>query len=775
MNKTLKGIVLVAIALSNCVTYPIVALAQEQERASIAGVYLEEIIVTARKREENLQDTPMSVSAFTGESLELRGIDAIDELQNVTPNLTFLNTSPFIAGGNAATVFLRGVGQPDFQPTTEPGVGIYVDGVYYGRTVGSVLSLVDFERVELLRGPQGTLFGRNTIGGAISVTTKKPTDEFVMSAELTAGKDSRFDAKGTVSGPLADNLFGRLTVAKFMQDGFVFHETTGQDFGDRDEVAARAALDWLPGDNVAVSFAADFSTSSINGSPNTNGGAVFLDPGQFPPTGNFAYTHNVILSMFTGCDGTPANPGGSLDNPNCFNDQWRGKRAGEGPSFADIDTFGVNVTIDWNLNDRLDLKTILSRRRVDAHVNSDKDHSPHLITSSLEDILDQTQISTEFQLLGNSLDDTFNWIIGLYYFQEDGINDDPVIFLPVSLKSGGSFDHDSAALFAQGTYDISDQMHFTAGIRYTRDQKSFLPIQFITENRTPNPGFAPGTLTLPEVTSRLETNDSSPHMSLSYDWKEGLMTYVSYSEGFKGGGHHQRVFPPTIPAQGGCDPATPVDCIPTFRPEFVTSYELGSKFVGLDGRLRLNAAVFNSDYSDLQITVLTSAAPVLKNAGSATIRGFEIEGSWVPADSWFIEWAIGHLDASYDSVDPATGLSGNESLAWAPDWTFSASVVKELNLPGGLGTLTPRVDWSYRDKTWFDALNELDAFQESYGILNANVVWENSDSRFGATLGVINLADKDFLQMRFLAQDFGYFEDTHTRGREWYLSFRMQF
>ena len=177
VNKLLKGLVLVAIALSSCVIYPMIALAQEQERASIVDTFLEEIIVTARKREESLQDTPMSVSAFTGESLELRGIDAIDKLQNVTPNLTFLNSSPFIAGGNAATMFVRGVGQPDFQPTTEPGVGIYVDGVYYGRTVGSVLSLVDFERVEVLRGPQGTLFGRNTIGGAISITTKKPTDE----------------------------------------------------------------------------------------------------------------------------------------------------------------------------------------------------------------------------------------------------------------------------------------------------------------------------------------------------------------------------------------------------------------------------------------------------------------------------------------------------------------------------------------------------------------------------------------------------------------------
>ena len=433
------------------------------------------------------------------------------------------------------------------------------------------------------------------------------------------------------------------------------------------------------------------------------------------------------------------------------------------------------MTIDWNISDQLALKSITAQRRVDVHAITDQDKTPHLIFSELEDILDQTQFSTELQLLGDSFDDRFNWIVGLFYFQEDGVSDNPVGFLPVSLQSGGSFDHDSTAVFAQGTYDISDQLHFTAGIRYTRDNKSFLPMQFITENRTPNPGFAPGTPTLPEVNSPLEVSDSSPHLSLSYDLSEGLMTYVSYSEGFKGGGHQQRVFPPIIPAQGGCDPATPVDCIPTFRPEFVTSYELGLKYVGLDGRLRLNTAAFYSDYTDLQITVLDTIAPVLKNAGNATIQGLEIEGTWAATDSLFFEWAIGHLDASYDKVDPATGLTGNESLTWAPEWTFSASVANEFNLSGERGTLTPRIDWYYRDKTWFDAFNALDAFQESYGIINANVAWENTDGRFAAVLGVNNVADKDFLHMRLLLPEFGFIQDAHDRGREWYLTLRMRY
>jgi iron complex outermembrane receptor protein len=168
-------------------------------------------------------------------------------------------------------------------------------------------------------------------------------------------------------------------------------------------------------------------------------------------------------------------------------------------------------------------------------------------------------------------------------------------------------------------------------------------------------------------------------------------------------------------------------------------------------------------------------APVLKNAGTATMRGLEIEGAWAATDSLFFEWAIGQLDASYDIVDPATGLTGNESLAWAPDWTFSASVIKEFNLPGERGTLTPRVDWSYRDETWFDALNRLDAFQEGYGIINANIAWEHADDRYGAVFGVNNLTDKDYLQLRTIAPDFGFFQDTHGRGREWYLTLRIRY
>ena len=771
----MKQLNIVAVFLICMGIGPSIALAQEQPGARTSEVLLDEIIVTARKREERLQDIPMSVSAFTGTALEIRGFNSIDKLQNVTPNLTFYNSSPLIAGGNAATMFIRGIGQIDYMPTSEPGVGTYVDGVYLGRTVGSVLKIVDFERVEVLRGPQGTLFGRNTIGGAISITTERPSDELIMTAELTAGQDNRIDIRGTVSGPLTNNLSGRLTVAKFKQDGFLFHETTGQDFGDKDEIATRATLQWAASDDVEVTIIGDYSTSSINGNPVAYGGTIFLDPAQFPPTGSFSYTHNVILGMLTGCDGTPVDPAGSLSNPSCVNDQWRGRIAGEGRDFADIDTSGISLTIDWNISDQLALKSITAQRQVDLHAINDQDKTPHLIFSELEDILDQTQFSTELQLLGDSFESRFNWIVGLFYFQEDGVSDNPVGFLPVSLQSGGSFDHDSTAVFAQGTYDISDQLHLTAGIRYTRDNKSFLPMQFITENRTPNPGFAPGTPTLPEVNSPLEVNDSSPHLSLSYDLSEGLMTYVSYSEGFKGGGHQQRVFPPVIPSQGGCDPATPVDCISTFRPEFVTSYELGLKYVGLDGRLRLNTAAFYSDYTDLQITVLETIAPVLKNAGSATIQGLEIEGTWAATDSLLIEWAIGRLDASYDNVDPATGLTGNESLTWAPEWTLSASVSNEFYLSGERGTLTPRVDWSYRDKTWFDAFNAFDAFQEGYGIINANVAWENKDGRFGAVLGVNNVADKDFLHMRLPSPEFGFTQDAHDRGREWYLTLRIQY
>lgn len=735
--------------------------AQAQEtRANQKRRALEEITVTARKREESLQDTPISITAFTGVNLEARGITTIDRIQNATPNLTFYSYTPFGGSSNNATVYLRGIGQSDFAPTTEPGVGLYVDGVYYGRSIGSVLSLIGIERVEVLRGPQGTLFGRNTTGGAISITSIKPHDGFGVTADLTVGSYDRFDAKSSINVPISDTLYGLISVGTFNQDGYVKHVRTGQDFGDDDTVAGRAALRWEPSDRLTADLAFDYSRDRENGPATVYSGAVYLDPSLVPPTGNFPYTNNVVLGFLTGCDGTPANPAGSLDNPACINDQYLGQKNGDPDAyFSNNENWGVSLGVDWSLNEYLQLRSITAYRDLDAHFAYEGDDTPILLTAT-EDLLTQHQFTQEFQLLGTALEDRLDWILGFFYFHEDGRNPNTVTLLPVTILSGGEYDNESVAGFAQATWNIADRWHVTAGLRYTEDTKRFLPQQKVLEDRSGG-FFPPGTPLLPSVEAKNDANDTTPMVNLAYDWSDDLMLYATYSEGFKGGGFHQRVFPP-LPE------------VPQFDPERVDSYEVGFKYASPARRFVLNGAGFHSRYRDLQVTVFTSVAPVLDNAGDATIDGFELEGQWVPADGWSVEAGVGYLDAGYDDVDPATGLTGDEKLSRVPKWTLNASVTKEFSL-GSRGTLRPRVDWSYRSKTWFDTFNTPFMVQSGYHLVNASVAWNTDDERYGVSLGVTNLTDEKYLQSVYFQSVLGTINDLHAREREWYLTLKYRY
>ena len=227
---------------------------------------MEEITVTARKREEGLQDTPIAVSVFSGESLEARGVQRVDEIAGLTPNMSFDNINTNGGGGNSAAVFLRGVGQRDFLPSADPGVGIYVDGVYYARSIGSVLDIIDVDRIEVLRGPQSTLFGRYTTGGAIAIHTVKPHEEFEGKMRVRVGIDDWLDVLGKVNVPVSDKVFMNATVAKFDQDGFVVNLINGLDTGDDDTLALRGAVRWLANNNVEINLSGDYSRDRENGS-----------------------------------------------------------------------------------------------------------------------------------------------------------------------------------------------------------------------------------------------------------------------------------------------------------------------------------------------------------------------------------------------------------------------------------------------------------------------------------------------------------------------------
>ncbi len=796
-----------------------------------SSALLEEVVVTARKREENLQDAPIAVSAFTGDALDFRGVTDIGKLDQFVPNLV-LNESTTYSNVTNAAVYIRGIGQNDFTPVIDPGVGIYVDGVYLGRSVGAVLDIVDLERVEVLRGPQGTLFGRNTIGGAISLSSKKPDEEFGGKVDVKYGTDDRFNVRGSVNIPLNDKLFARLSAATFNQDGYVTRVVDDKDLGDQDVVALRAALRWLPNDNLDVNWSVDYSSENENGNPFVLTGIQPLNVGILTGGGPSMTLAATTLAAQLATGGPASFPGGEFfnvthpsgfpfqflacfapenaNNPVCFNQQYidngdKKLNYSSDPSYQKLDVWGTGLTVDWQINENLKVKSITSLRGFEGNFEGDQDGSP-IRVSYLIDIYQHEQFSQELQLLGASFANRLDWIIGGYYFEEDGKNINPVRFSQVDLQSGGHYDADSWAVFAQGTWHFNDRLDLTFGLRYTEDTRDYLPDQFIEvlpvgalpfncpPPATPMP-FNPalpacglGDRPLPFEWAYHETSELVPMVNLSYRWNDSLMTYLTYSEGFKSGGYTQRIFPPEAST-------------PSFDPEFVKSYEGGFKFDGWNDRLRFNVAVFFTDYTNLQLLVADPSrlGPFVSNAGDAEVVGVEMEALLNPAEGWYITGSAGMTDVDRTALQGSVqGLTLDSPFQHISEWTANAQIYKEFAI-ADLGYLTPRFEWSYRTD-WGTNSNNVPRLGDdvlpggpfadvplSFGVpnpvleendlhlLNASVRWDVRNSGLSISGGVDNLTDEEYTIFANYQDGFGFTQQTFHRGREWYLQAGYEF
>lgn len=707
------------------------------------GLFLDEIVVTARKREESLQNTPIAVSAFTGDNMEARGSFTIDDIEKYAPNVTYQNNPSFSGASNSAAIYIRGIGQKDFLATVEPGVGLYVDGVYVARSVGGILNLGDIAQVEVLRGPQGTLFGRNTIGGAVSVTLNQPEPEFGGSVEFLVGKDDRVQTRGVLNVPLMDNLYSRFSVFTHNRDGYV-DRLDGKDLGDDDEISARAAFLWMMSDNVSASLSFDYTKSDENG-PAVSHLSYFYDPSAV----TFLYN-----ALTPGC-GAPA---GDPANPACINDAQynlgKNHTAGTAPSFSNTELYGVNLTLDWKVSDSLQIKSITAYRDLDSEFARDLDKSPHDVDSAYDNF-SQHQFSQELQFLGDAFDQQLHWILGVYYFSESAKNQNDIFLPMLAFRSGGDVDNKTWAAFAQGTYDLTDRLSATLGVRYTEDTKEFRPDQYILA-AAPFYGLPAGLPLLPNETAKKTFEEVTPMINVAYRWTDTLMTYVSYSEGYKSGGYTQRVFPP-LPE------------IPAFDPEYVKVYEVGIKYENLERGFRLNGAAFYSDYSDLQIQTFVGIAPITRNAAEASITGLELEFVYVPTKTWLLDGSIGWLDAEFDKVGTtATEISKNSKFERVPEWTASLGISKEISTER-FGTFKPRIDWSYRSKFFNDALNTPIIEQDSYSVVNASVAWSAPSEQLKVVLGIDNAFDEDYMITGLYGVAQGMAEAVFDRGRRWYL------
>jgi len=747
-----------------------------------------DIVVTARRREESIQNVPISVAAFGGAALAERQIDSSDKLTQLAPNVQFSAVAPASGNSSSSAIFIRGVGQTDFLASTDPGVGFYVDGVYFARASGTAISLLDVERIEVLRGPQGTLFGRNTVGGAIQVFSARPRfDRISGNVGITVGDYKRRDIRGVINLPIGDTLALRVAATKRVRDGYVTNILDGRDFGDVNTFAARASLLWKPSDKFEALLIADYTKDDVNGSPTVFGGI----------TTSAAFVR--FASVIAGCPGfaltTPVTPVPENNDPRCANNQYLAlgpyKVASNAPSRSELEMYGVGLTLQYDVADWLTVKSITAYRETNPFSIRDADNTPLRILETVnQDNI--RQFTQELQFLGETANGRLKYQFGVYYFRETDFQFYPV-FLPSQisattgeeLRVGGlnnnaDIKNESIAIFTQESFAITDKLNLTVGLRYTRDKKDATPFEDAAQSGFgfTNVGYnvaypAPlaaqnvclgpqrsGPVALTCTGSRTylfnpvlnsKTNSKfTPAATLQYQWTPEFMTYASYSQGFKSGGFNTRIVQPVI------SPAAPTgrEFLPEFDPEQVTSYEIGSKL--LIGRtLRLSAAAFKSKYKDIQIVVREGVAPVVRNAGEATINGFEVEGTVSPVGPLLINFGVGYTDFGYENFTSALnagqaalapGALGRVDLddmqAYTPKWSLNGGF--SYRVPVGGGSVTPRVDVSYRSKTYFDAPNTEQIAQNKYALVNATLRYVAPNDRFSLAAGITNLTDKAY-------------------------------
>jgi len=744
---------------------------------AVLAMQLEEVVVTARKVEENLQDVPIAVSAFTGRDLEAKGLTNIAQVGNFTPGLEMDPTAAISGSSAAITTFIRGIGVSDFLLTIDPGVGLYVDNVYVSRSVGGLVDLLDVERVEVLKGPQGTLFGRNTIGGAISIVSKKPSEEMGGSMAANFGTDSRLDLRGRIDLPINDRWLSSLSFSSKTQDGYGVRLAAPTDYiplqipagtapdaydngvlyGNSDKLgeintqSGRAKL-YYKGDNLEALLSLDASRARETAPVSTLLG--------FTPTYEAGTALANAYNAFAAGGDAPANR-------LVFDERWitgdRHSSYGNAPSHSDYDLFGVSLTLDWDVGE-VGVKSITAYRDLDSDFGRDGDSSP-IVLDHTRNKYAHEQFSQEFQFTGLAFDDKLNWLAGLYYFKEEGYDR---VQVPLALEGdlalagvpGAVFnlwldeandvENTSQAAFAQATYQLTDNLSATLGLRHTEDEKTYRPTHVTL-------GVAPLILLIDEKT--VEFSDTSPRFSVDYRWSEEVFTYFSYSEGFKSGGFTGR----TVDPKDGARP---------FDPEEAETMEIGFK---LDFNLmRLNGAIFSTDYTDLQVINQEGITPITVNAGSSEINGLELELVFQPIDSLTVMAGYSYLDAKYNEItDPNATITADFDFSNTPENSFNLVVDYIIDLSSG-AEVNLHADYSWKDEHFNDAENTPLLAQEAFGLLGLSATY-TADDHWTFVAGVSNATDEYYLYSGFSQPGVGFVEGSYNRGREWYFTSKYNF
>lgn len=676
---------------------------------SAAQAQIDEIVTTAQRRAESTQDVPVAVTVISTEDFEVKQINDTLDLQNFVPNL---NIGTNTGTANAPRIFLRGIGEDESRGAVEPAVGTYIDGVYIGRLVGSLLDLVDLEQVEVLRGPQGTLYGRNSNGGAIKISSIKPQQETAASARFTFGNLGRFDARGMANYALTDTTAVRLTGLYKERDGFIDFRPTGNGISDQareninqvETIAFRGSLSQDIGDwNVLIT--ADYTDDDSDPTPSVIIDSLDADGDLFtlePAPGTTCASQDA---------NAPAGPFQFTRPVGCF-----------GGFSNETKSQGISGTVTGELG-MFTVQSISSFRKLNDDLSSH-------IGFPFAQQTDQDQFSQEVTLSSN-LEGPFNFVTGAFYYKEDLVLDSVFVF-PFTVAS----DTESFAIFGQGEFEVTDRATLTAGLRYTDENREFAGS---------NLAFG--------LSNSAETEDSNISYTLKgdYDLTDNLMVYASYATGFKGSGFSPDCFGATA-------------CFLPVDEEEVRTIEFGMKSQIWDNRLQFNATYFNNQYDDLQIAASVPGLGFTRfNVDETQIQGLEVDLLFKPNERFTLAANLGLLDAEYQELDinQAGGLTNNGvpcpggivtidcalnlDLKNAPDYKANISAIYDH--PMSNGTLSFSGDISFEDDSFNLVANTpFSAQTDVPTLINGRIAYTPEDSFWRVSLWAKNITDEEYFR-----------------------------
>ncbi|TYT27434.1 TonB-dependent receptor [Luteimonas viscosa] len=661
---------------------------------------LDAVTVTARKREETLQDVPVAVTAFTAETLDKLNIKDIGDLDAQVPNLTI-----YAARGSTSTVtaYIRGVGQADPLWGVDPGVGIYLDDVYIARPQGALLDVFDVERIEVLRGPQGTLYGKNTIGGAIKYISRGLPTETTGFGSITVGNYNQLDAKAAIGGAIGgedSGLRGRVAVASMNRDGFGTNLHNGQEVSDKEINALRMQLGAYSHEDFDVQFAFDWidDQSGVRG-------AKMLAPNTNP--------------LVPVVDGAPMDSRYDI-------------RSGM-PNVNDTEMKGVSATVNWRPNDDWALKYVVAKRESDTETNIDFDTLPERIADVKAFYSDQ-QVSHELQA-NYDTGGRGRGVVGLYAFNGDAGGQVLNNFFDLSFgDTQGYVNTKSIALYGDWTFDLTDRFKLDVGARYTDEDKHAVAYNI---GYTDDSFSVPNGVVAANFDKTVNFKNVSPKVSLDFQLTPDIMVYGLASRGFKSGGYNIRANTTAVPRSG--EP---------FDDESVDSFEIGTKMGLLDQRLFLNLAAFHNIYEDIQLSVFTALPGGgffgdFTNAGKGTVTGVEAEYQFMPTPNWLLSGNLAWLDAKYDEfISGGVDIAESQYFTNAPEFSGAINLEYRTDLANG-GNLSARVGYSYQSEVWPTTDLSPVIRQDGYGLVNAGVVWRANEA-WSFSLQGTNLADEEY-------------------------------